>query len=79
MSADRVPPDVLGLRVEEARRRLQEAGWTVAEGRTAPPRGGTPGGNERVVRVNRAGERHSLVVAAFPVLQHQTPQESARA
>ena len=65
-------PDVLGLGVAEARQRLEAAGLALAEVMTAPPRG-TSGGAVRVVRHHRAGERHSLVVAAFPVLQRQTP------
>ncbi len=73
-------PDMLGLEIAEARRRLETAGVReVGVVATTPPRGGTPGGNERVVRVSRTGGSCALVVAAFPVLELHMPQESTGA
>jgi len=60
--------DVLGLRAEEARRRLAAAGVTEVEVvETAPPRGRVQG-EMRVVRAREDARGTTLVVAAFPRL-----------
>lgn len=69
-----VAPDVLGLGLAEARRRLGAAGVPVAVSETSPPRGPIAG-ELRVVRQHPHGDGLRLVAAAFPRL---VAQESSR-
>ena len=58
-------PCVLGQPLEEAMRRLAEAGVTEIEvAETAPPRARKPAGPRRVVRQRTTAQGVSLVVAA---------------
>ena len=68
-NGERLVPEVLGLPVAEARRRLAEAGVTeVVEVATAPPRGATEG-EARVVRQRERDGCVSLTLAVFPELR----------
>ncbi len=62
MSAE--TPDVLAYPLEEARRVLAAAGFTVEVTETRPPRAGPPAGTTRVVRQEQDGRRIRLVVTA---------------
>ncbi|MGQ9497728.1 MAG: PASTA domain-containing protein [Desulfotomaculales bacterium] len=59
----RALPDVLGMELEEAVARLQEAGWEVEVRSTFPCRG-KPRGPRRVVRCRRTAATRVEVVAA---------------
>lgn len=63
------PADVTGLRIPDARETLEQAGWQIVSVlHTAPPRGGEPGGEPRVVRQRQVGPgQMQLVAAQFPV------------
>lgn len=56
------PPDVIGLRLEEARRRLEAAGLKISVVETQPPFAVDLSGPLRVVRMRRRGDEVELVV-----------------
>jgi len=56
------PPDVLAYALDEARARLEAAGYVVEVEETRPPGAGSPAGPARVVRQRQEGSRVLLVV-----------------
>lgn len=59
-------PDVRALGLEEAKKILAESGWTLDEiAFTAPPRGGIPSGDARVVRQRSSGVNCCSLVVSY--------------